>query len=309
LINFRYHIVSLMAVFLALAVGIAVGVTLRPSVDEGLAAQAAQDRKQVQDLRAELLRRSALDEYRDVWASRVGEVVTAGLLAGSRVAVVSMPDAPTAVVQSISTAVTTAGGTVSRTVKISKDVFDPDQAEKLNTAVSPYAGSIGLTDSMAEPTKFGLALGRAIAAKVPGVRDEQGTAIGKALSSAGLISVSGDSTATAQLIIVVGAVATDPRTPAELLSAHVQMDVALRGAAVGLVLAGPNSDEIEGTDVLSVRSDATAVDVVSTVDVADLESGVITTVLAGKEQLLGGGGRHYGALSKADAPLPTLPIR
>jgi len=36
---------------------------------------------------------------------------------------------------------------------------------------------------------------------------------------------------------------------------------------------------------------------------------VITTVLAAKEQLLGSDGRHYGALSKADAPLPTLPIR
>jgi hypothetical protein len=309
LINFRYHIVSLMAVFLALAVGIAVGVTLRPSVDEGLAAQAAQDRKQVQDLRAELSRRAALDEYRDVWASRVGEAVTTGLLAGSRVAVVSMPDGPTAVVQSISTAVTAAGGTLSRTVKISKDVFDPDQAEKLTTAVSPYASSIGLTDSMSEGTKFGLALGRAIAAKAPGVRDDQATAIGKALSSAGLINVSGDTTATAQLIIVVGAVATDPRSPAEQLSAHVEMDVALRGVAAGLVLAGPNSEEIEGTDVLSARSDATAVDVLSTVDVADLESGVITTVLAAKEQLLGSGGRHYGALSKADAPLPTLPIR
>jgi hypothetical protein len=309
MINFRYHIVSLMAVFLALAVGIAVGVTLRPSVGKGLAAQAAQDRKQVQDLRAELSHRAALDEYRDVWASRVGEVVTDGLLAGSRVAVVSMPNAPTVVVQSISTAVTTAGGTLSRTVKISNDVFDPDQASKLNTALSPYAGSLGLTDSMSEGTKFGLAVGRAIAAKLPGARDDQAVAIGKALSSAGLINLSGDSTATAQLIIVVGAVATVPRAPAEQLSAHVEMDVALRESAAGLVLAGPNSDEIEGTDVLSARSDATAVDLISTVDVADLESGVITTVLAGKEQLLGNGGRHYGALSKADAPLPTLPVR
>jgi hypothetical protein len=309
MINFRYHIVSLMAVFLALAVGIAVGVTLRPSVDEGLAAQAAQDRKQVQDLRAELSRRVALEEYRDVWASRVGEVVTAGMLADTRVAVVSMPDAPAAVVQSISAAVTTAGGTVSRTVKISKDVFDPNQAERLNAALGPYAGSLGLTDSMSDGTKFGLALGRAISSKQPGVRDVQAVAINKALTSAGLIDVDGDSTATAQLIIVVAAVATEPRAPAEQLSAHVEMDVALRGSAVGLVLAGPNSDEIEGTDVLSARSDATAVDLLSTVDVADLESGVITTVLAGKEQLLGSGGRHYGALSKADAPLPTLPVR
>jgi hypothetical protein len=194
-------------------------------------------------------------------------------------------------------------------VKISRDVFDPDQAQKLNAALDPYAASLGLNDSMSEGTRFGLALGRAIAAKAPGTRDDQAAAIDKVLRSTGLINVSGDTTATAQLIIVVGAVATDPRAPAEQLSAHVEMDVALRGSAAGLVLAGPNSDEIEGTDVLSARSDATAVDLLSTVDVADLDSGVITTVLAGKEQLLGGGGRHYGALSKADAPLPTLPVR
>ena len=60
MINFRYHIVSLMAVFIALSVGIAVGVSLSPSVDQGLLQQAAQDRKQVTDLRAELDRRKAL---------------------------------------------------------------------------------------------------------------------------------------------------------------------------------------------------------------------------------------------------------
>ena len=76
LINFRYHIVSLMAVFIALSVGIAVGVSLSPSVDQGMLAQAAQDRKQVTDLRAELDRRNALDEYREAYEHRVGKVVT-----------------------------------------------------------------------------------------------------------------------------------------------------------------------------------------------------------------------------------------
>jgi hypothetical protein len=123
LINFRYHIVSLMAVFLALAVGIAVGVTLRPSVDEGLAAQAAQDRKQVQDLRAELSRRAALDEYREVWASRVGEVVTTGMLAGT-----GWPGGHAGRADGRRTVDQhrrdDGRGTVSRTVKISKDAFD-----------------------------------------------------------------------------------------------------------------------------------------------------------------------------------------
>ena len=83
---------------------------------------------------------------------------------------------------------------------------------------------------------------------------------------------------------------------------------ALRASAAGLVLAGPNSAEFEGTDVLTARNESDAVDVLSTVDVADLTSGVTTTVLAGKEQLLGRQG-HYGAFSKADAPMPNLPVR
>jgi len=32
-------------------------------------------------------------------------------------------------------------------------------------------------------------------------------------------------------------------------------------------------------------------------------------VLAGKERLLGRPPQHYGALAKADAPLPDLPVR
>ena len=76
-----------------------------------------------------------------------------------------------------------------------------------------------------------------------------------------------------------------------------------------MVLAGPNSEDLEGTDVLAARSDAVAVDMLSTVDVADLPSGVTTVVLAGKEQLNGIVGKQYGALAKADAPLPALPVR
>jgi hypothetical protein len=76
-----------------------------------------------------------------------------------------------------------------------------------------------------------------------------------------------------------------------------------------VVLAGPNSEDIEATDVLAARSDPTAVDSLSSVDVADLSSGVTTVVLAGKERLLGRPPQHYGALAKADAPLPDLPVR
>ena len=308
MINFRYHIVSLMAVFMAMAVGIAVGVSLGPSVDQGLLDQAAQDRKQVSDLRGELSRVKALNDYREAYALRVGQAAASGVLDTVRVAVVAMPDAPSSVIRSVSTAVESAGGTVVREVRVSETAFDPTKAEAVATVLSPYAGPLQLDDAMSQATRVGVALGRAVATADVVERDALAVEIGDALDGGGVAAISGDSTAQAQLVIVVTARGVTPAPAPEVLAAHLQLDIALRAAA-SVVLAGPNSEGLDGTDVLAARSDAIAANVLSTVDVADLSSGVTTTVLAAKEQLLGRSGHHYGALAKAEAPAPQLPVR
>jgi hypothetical protein len=307
-INFRYHIVSLMAVFLALAVGIAVGVSLSPSVRSGLNKQADQDRRQVTELRSELDRVNALGDYREAWAGRAGAQVAAGALLGVGVAVVGMPDAPNPVVQAVTEAVTDSGGTVVRTVRVDPDVFDPAKAGVVDEAVRPYTDDLQLQDDMTPATRFGRALGFSIAAQAPQERDDLAVGIGDGLEKGGLATLSGGSARRAELVVVVTAAAAEPQLAPEVLQGHVQTEVALAFPAAGLVLAGPNSEGIAGTDVLTARTDADAADVLSTVDVADLPSGVITTVLAGQEQLRGRQG-HYGALTRADAPLPTLPVR
>lgn len=308
MINFRYHIVSLMAVFLALSVGIVLGVSLRGPVKQGLTTQAEQDRKQVTDLRAELDQKNALDNYRDAWAQRVGKEADQNLLAGHSVAVVVMPNAPAATVNAVSTAVTDAGGTLTHTVRINADVFDPTKVATVTKALARFDAELDVSDTMSNGTRFGLALGRAMFAKQAVQRDSTAAEITQSLSRSGLLSVDGRSTQEAELAIVVTAQAAQPATDPTVLTDHVQMDVALKQHAVGIVLAGPNSDGIDGTDVLTARNDSAAVDALSSVDVADLASGVSTTVMAGREQLLGRSG-HYGALSKADSPLPTLPVR
>jgi hypothetical protein len=308
MINFRYHIVSLMAVFLALSVGIVLGVTLRGPVDRGLATQAAQDRTQVRDLRAELDRRDALDDYREAWEQRAGTQVTSDMLSSRTVAIVAMPDAPTGVVNALSTAVTQAGGTMTHTVKVNADVFDPGKAEAVNAALEPFATELQLTDAMSPARKFGLAVGRANLSEQRTELDPTAVNISEALTDAGLVTADGRSEETAELVIVVTDEATEPQATPELLESHVELDIALKSRAAGVVVAGPNSGNIQGTDVLSVRNISDSADLLSTVDVADLSSGVATTIMAGKEQLLGRHG-HYGALTKADAPLPQLPVR
>jgi hypothetical protein len=306
-INFRYHIVSLMAVFIALSVGIAVGVSLGPSVDQGLLQQAAQDRKQVTDLRAEIDRRNAIDDYRGAWEERAGEVILDGALNGVRVAIVSMPDAPNPVVQAVTTAVATGGGTVVREVEVNPDAFAVSRATDVADALAPY-GELELNGSMSQGTMVGLALARSVAAPQAEERDQLAIAVGDALTSRGLVTISRGPTAQAQLLIVIPAETSETPPDAEQLAAHVDFDLALKGRA-GVVLAGPNSAGLDGTDVQAVRSDSAGENALSTVDVADLSSGITSTILAGKEQLLGREGRHYGALAGADAPLPTLPVR
>jgi Copper transport outer membrane protein, MctB len=308
MINFRYHIVSLMAVFIALSVGIAVGVSLGPSVDQGLLGQAAQDRRQVAELRAELNRRNALDEYREAYDEQAGEPILQGALSGVRVAMVALPDAPGRVVTNITAAVTAAGGTVVREVTVRPDAFDPAQADEVTKALARLGDQFPLEEKMTQAEKIGAALARSIASPQVEDRDQLALNLGSALSGAGFVAMNGRSAAQAQLVIVVSAEASDPPPTNEVLSGHVELDLALKTRA-GVVLAGPNSAQIEGTDVLAARSDPQGDNLLSTVDVADLSSGVITTVLAGQEQLLGREGRHYGALARAEAPLPTLPIR
>ena len=221
---------------------------------------------------------------------------------------VAMPDAPPDVLRTISNAVVGAGGTVVRDVKVNAEALDAAKAEDVSDALSNYFGPLGLNETMSSATRLGVALGRSIGSKDAEDRDALAIAVGESLEKRGLVTISKDSAAQAQLIIVVTAPAPDPSPTSEELAAHVQFDVGLTTRA-GVVLAGPNSDGIEGTDVLAARSDPTAVDSLSTVDVADLSSGVTTVVLAGKERLLGRPSQHYGALAKADAPLPKLPVR
>ena len=308
MINFRYHIVSLMAVFIALSVGIAVGVALSPAVDSGLLRQAEQDRKQVTELRSELSRRDAIETYRQAYDEQTGEPMLEGALRDVRVAVVRMPDAPGRVTTDLTAAVRTAGGTVVREVEIRPDAFDPARSEALTEALAGLADQLSLPTDTTQAEKVGTALARSIAAPQAEDRDGLALALDTALTRGGFASISRGSDTQAQLVVVVAAEAAEPPVDAELLTAHVELDLALRSRAA-VVVAGPNSTGIEGTDVLAVRTDPQGSQRLSTVDVVDLTSGVVTTVLAGQEQLLGREGQHYGALARAEAPLPTLPVR
>jgi len=295
----------LMAVFLALAVGITLGVSLvSGEANKGLEAQAEQDRKQVATYRNQITQMQQLDRYRDAYASQVGKQVTADMLLDVPVAIIAMPDAPRSVVNNVQQAVDDAGGMVASVTNVDSQAFEPSQRSQVMSVLQPFKNQYKPDDAQA--VRVGKVLGRALFTGHNGIIDQTGSTIGDALNG-NLISLKRRTQAAASLAIVITAPAANPPLNADALNRHVAFDLALSGAARGTVVAGPNSTEIDATDVATLRSEAGGRDV-SSVDAADLPSGVTTAVMAGAEQLANGQG-HYGWSSSSDAPAPELPIK
>lgn len=93
MIDFRYHLVSLISVFLALAVGIILGAgPLKESISNQLTGQVEQLRQEKDDLRSEAdalaLRNDRLNEYIDAVSRRTVHDV----LSERRVAIIQVSD-------------------------------------------------------------------------------------------------------------------------------------------------------------------------------------------------------------------------
>jgi hypothetical protein len=118
-IDFRYHLVSIIAVFLALAVGLAVGSTaLTGKATEALTAaqhKALEDNNALHREKDLLEQEVAADQAVAVASS---ERLLAGLLTGERVVVVAAPGADGSVLSGLTTALREAGATITGQVSL-----------------------------------------------------------------------------------------------------------------------------------------------------------------------------------------------
>ncbi|MDR1427556.1 MAG: copper transporter [Bifidobacteriaceae bacterium] len=143
MINFRYHLVSLVSVFMALAVGIVLGAgPLKDPITENLDAQVTSLRDEKDALREDLAQAEADTAYReDVLAGLTPSAVTA-MLPGTRVALISVGDVDGRVEEAFEDALRRAGGSVSAHVGV-EDAWWRAEASELHRA----AVEVGEQDS------------------------------------------------------------------------------------------------------------------------------------------------------------------
>jgi Copper transport outer membrane protein, MctB len=118
-VDFRYHALSLVAVFLALGIGIVLGVT----VGDSLVSEADQNlrdslRDDLTDAREDVRSEQELGSSRDDVIEEAAPAVAEGRLLGYRVALLSFGELPAEVADSVDEAVEMGGGTLVRTVEL-----------------------------------------------------------------------------------------------------------------------------------------------------------------------------------------------
>jgi hypothetical protein len=315
LIDFRYHLVSLVSVFLALAVGIVLGAgPLRESIGDTLTQQVNALRQEKDDLRADVATKNASIEHRDDFITAVAPELVSGRLTDRTVAVVRLPGVDDATLDSVVDTLGLAGAAVTAKVQLTGAWTDADKRLlREQTASQLAAGVPGGVDAEDPQARLDALLARALlsgASSGPAPVDEAARGVLTGLDGADLVKLDGDVNSLADLALVLapgvpeatGQQVAQPTPAADLSAAYVDLARSL-DAAGGTVVSGPASSATKGGFVQAVRSDDGAAREVSTVDSGGTPMGEVASVRALRQQADGGAGQ-YGNGDGATAPLP-----
>jgi hypothetical protein len=316
-IDFRYHLVSIVSIFLALAVGIVLGAgPLQQQIGQTLTNQVSQLRKDKADLRSQLdTERQAL-EAADEFAAAVTPELVGSHLGGRSVVIVMLPGADSSVADSVAATMKTAGATVNGRVRLTAAWADPDPGkvafrDQLSSNLGPLVGSTAsATASVNDRMGAILAKGLMVSsvAEADRVTEQSEQAI-SGLKEAGLITVDGQTPKLSTLAVtVVGPPVTKLTTENRTATLDTWKTTAaqLDAAASGSVVAGPMTSSEPIGVIGAIRSDRAVAANVSTVDDVELEMSQPAIVFALVQQMSGGSGQ-YGTGVGATAVLPPLP--
>lgn len=302
MISFRYHIVSIVAVFLALALGIVVGTTaLNGPITKDLRNQVNDAKKQRDDLAAQVKVLQGEVDDAGQFASTYGARLVAGSLTDKAVLVVSLPGTTGKMEDGLSRQISAAGGKVGGRVTVNKEYLDESRGADITSLATGPAHPLGWT---APETSDAALLGGSLLAYVL-LGKGQGTDLKQVFGGfSELHMVAGDVNAITPStnVVVLGRGALPERKYAG--SAELALVSALARGGGKVVVAADSQSAVKGGLVALIRGGSAVRDTVSSVDDVDSSFGQVSTVLALSAAIKGTQG-HYGTGEGADALFPS----
>lgn len=313
MISFRYHIVSIVSVFLALAVGVALGGgPLKGEVDNTLVEQVEADRKAKAELRSQIAALGAGNRFSDDFAIGAAPDLLGGSLDGRVVTLLVLPGAEESTIASLTELVETAGGSVGGTIRAGDGLVDlgnKQLVDELGSQLLEGVSDVTVAEEAGTYERLGAILARAVATDEDGGApvDDAASSILSGLSTADLMSPAGDMNRRGSLVLVVSGAGAEGSEQREGASAVVTAMVdAMDEATDGVVVVGPIAAARGGGVIQALRRKVVTAREVSSVDTLDRAAAQVVAVMALAEQARGGAG-HYGSVDAADGVLPAPP--
>ena len=345
MIDFRYHLVSIVAVFLALAIGIVLGSTeLQGPAYNLLNQTTGRLQTELNQVTGERNTAQAQANLGEAYAQAVEPVVLHDLLAGQRLLIVTEPGASPSVVTGITDAATQfAGATVTGQIALQPKFFDTSDTTQdyLNQTNLILARSDGITLESGTTYQQQAAdiIASEILVKAPGSSVGQATASPSASPSAspqastgssgtGSIGAGPDTNAATMLTAYANSgfltTSGQPSTPATLAVIVTPQTAPSDGSADPLdqmlvalaeelaanssatVVAGSSTGSGPGSPIAVLRSSNVA-NQVSTVDDADFVSGQSVVIQALALLLEGGKPGSYGMTDNGASTIAPSP--
>lgn len=315
MIDFRYHIVSLISVFLALAVGIILGAgPLKETLGDQLTGQVEQLRTEKDAIRTDYEAETAARKDLEDYVSATSKRVVQNTLADRRIAVIQLGDTPDSLFDGVKTQLEDSGALVTARVTLDPSWTSPDQADSRQS----YAASLteflpeNLQDLPAEKTLAAAlitALGEHADTDADALSQDAALAL-DILDAADLVQLVSYSALPVDAVVIIDPTHTagkEVTDSGEELTAASTLLINVAEAAArqteGVVVA---ATFVVDTDLVStIRSNSSAVKIISTVSDLSSPVGQLNTPLA-LAAAIGNKVGHFGFESSATALVPAL---
>jgi hypothetical protein len=314
-IDFRYHLVSLIAVFLAVALGIVIGTTaLNGGLLDNLQGQVGalqQDKRALEDTNQGL---QAQVDATGGFAEQVGPALVAGTLTGRSVLlVVGNEDVAGSAVDEVTSLLGDAGATVSGTIRLTPAYSDPATSSSLQSYLAgPGALPAGITlpeQDADTPQQVASLLAQVLMVPAGGATAAPPTTattqVLSGLSTLGVLTQESSSVVPADHVVFFTSGALTGDDAEERNAALADLVAALDRQGSGAVVSGDAGAAAAQGLVGTIRADTQVSTIVSTVDNANAPEGRISTVLALSTEREGTSGK-YGTGEDAQ-PVPPVP--
>jgi hypothetical protein len=309
LVDFRYHLVSIIAVFLALAIGIVLGTT---ALNSALVDDLRNQVKSLANSKRGLEHSVAATQGQLGDAQRFEKAAEGPLvlnrLSGRTVTVISAPGADRTIRDRLVKTLQTAGATVTLQIRLTARYSDPTHAADLDaaaTAALPPPQTFTLGDSPMAHAAEALVSGAIATPHQPASRT---VAVLEEFRTRGLLTTDGGATTPGSLaLLLVPDPSGDSANDAVIESETGDLATALADRADATVVSGTLLSAFGG-DLQAVRSNGALADKVSSCDLADQPQGRACSVLAlaaglhGQVGSWGSGRGTSGALPPVAAP-------